>query len=481
MQPIRGGVRLRFLALGAAIAVALAACGGSSSSNKGSGAPGGGSSNLPSCPVHALDNVTTPVTITVWHSMTRALLDTLTTLTKQYNASQHKVIVKLVNQTSYTDTLTQFQAGLATHNLPDVMQGEDVALQKMIDTQAVLPAQACVNADNYPTTDFVQRTLKYYTVGGVLYPMPFNVSNPVLYYDKSAFKAAGLDPNKPPTTLDEVRADAQAIVNKHVEPYGIAFHIDSWFLEHWLALGNQTFVDNDNGRTKRATSVTFGGSAGLDIFNWLAQMQKDHLLLSTGSNPSSIDHYLAVANKHAAMTIDTTAALGTISQVLGSGQFSDVDLGVGPMPSPSGTGGGGVLVGGGAMYIVKQSSPEKQAAAWDYLKFLDSPQSQATWAAGTGYVPIRKSATTLEPLVTWWTTHPYYKVAYDQLVMGPETPATAGPVIGDYGSKGVGVRGAVIDAMDSMLTDHTPPATALQNAVKNANQAIETYNQRIGD
>jgi sn-glycerol 3-phosphate transport system substrate-binding protein len=208
-------------------------------------------------------------------------------------------------------------------------------------------------------------------------------------------------------------------------------------------------------------------------------MQKSKLLLSTGSNPSSIDHFLAIGNKRAAMTIDTTAALGTISQVLGSGQFSDVSLGVGPLPGP--TGQGGVLVGGGAMYISKASSPEKQAAAWDYLKFLDSPQSQSTWSAGTGYVPIRKSATTLQPLASWWQQHPYYRVAYDQLLAGVENAATAGPVIGNYGSKGVGVRGAVIDAMDALLgPSHAPPATALQNAVKNANAAITDYNQRIG-
>src|SRR5690242_19055196 len=120
MQSVRAGFRLRALALGAAMAVALAACGGSSGGSKnGAGAPGGGTSNLPNCPVHALDNVTAPVTITVWHSMTRALLDTITKLTNQYNASQHKVHVKIVNQTGYTDTLTQYQAGLATHNLPD--------------------------------------------------------------------------------------------------------------------------------------------------------------------------------------------------------------------------------------------------------------------------------------------------------------------------------------------------------------------------
>src|SRR5690348_13684890 len=102
MRPVRSGFQLRVLALAAAAAVVLAACGGSSGGSKSGGnAPGGGSSNLPNCPVHALDNVTAPVTITVWHSMTRALLDTITKLTNQYNASQHKVHVKLVNQTSY--------------------------------------------------------------------------------------------------------------------------------------------------------------------------------------------------------------------------------------------------------------------------------------------------------------------------------------------------------------------------------------------
>jgi hypothetical protein len=95
-------------------------------------------------------------------------------------------------------------------------------------------------------------------------------------------------------------------------------------------------------------------------------------------------------------------------------------------------------------------------------------------------VPIRKSATTLEPLKSWWAQHPYYRVAYDQLITGVENSATAGPVIGNYGSKGVGVRGAVIDAMDSLLTNHTPPATAMDSAVKNANAAIADYNQRIG-
>ena len=87
------------------------------------------------------------------------------------------------------------------------------------------------------------------------------------------------------------------------------------------------------------------------------------------------------------MTIDTSAALGTISQVLGEGQFAAVELGVGPMPGPDSPD-GGVLVGGAALYIVNQSAPEKQAAAYEFAKCLNEPQQQAEWAAATGYVPI---------------------------------------------------------------------------------------------
>ena len=74
----------------------------------------------------------------------------------------------------------------------------------MIDSASVLPAQACVDADNYDMTDYIERVVDYYTVDNMLWPMPFNVSNPVLYYNKAAFERPASIPNKPPTTLDEI-------------------------------------------------------------------------------------------------------------------------------------------------------------------------------------------------------------------------------------------------------------------------------------
>ncbi|MDQ1521047.1 MAG: sn-glycerol 3-phosphate transport system substrate-binding protein [Actinomycetota bacterium] len=471
--------------LGASVAVlalVVAACGGGGGGSGGgdSASPATKKSTLPACPIGALDKATGRTTITMWHSMSRANGDTLKTLTDKFNASQDKVTVKLVNQTSYPDTKTKYNAALRSGGLPDLAQIAETDLQYMIDTQSVLPAQSCINAEHFDTSDYVKRVLSYYTVGGALWPMPFNVSNPVLYYDKALFTKAGLDPNKPPTTLDELRAASQKIVDSKAAPYGLALKTDAWYLEQWLAKAGVPFVNNGNGRDKRATQVVFGGKQGLDIFTWLHDMVKDKLLVGVGSSESTIDDYLAVANSRAAMTIESSAGLGTISLVLGQGQFAHVKLGVGPMPGPPGN--GGVLVGGAALYITKgkDSTPAKEEAAWRFAKFLTTATSQSAWSAGTGYLPIRESATTMEPLTSRWKQAPYYKIAYDQLLHGAESTATAGPVIGPYGAKGEGVRGAVIDALDTVITGGKPAAPALQQAVDQSNKAIADYNQRIG-
>jgi sn-glycerol 3-phosphate transport system substrate-binding protein len=428
------------------------------------------------CPVAALKKATTPVDITFWHSMNRANEEALQALTDQFNSSQSDVKVTLVNQTSYKDTLTKYTAGLSTGDLPDLVQIEDTGLQQMIDTQSILPAAACVKADKYDTSDFVKRVTDYYTVQGTLWPMPFNVSNPIFYYDKNAFEKAGLDPDKPPSTLDEIKADAQKLVSSGASSKaGFGLKTDPWYLEQWLAKAGDPYVNNSNGRKARATAVAFDTKAGQEIFSWMSDMVSSGLAeVNKNEGTAEFDNLLGIGNGTHAMTIDSSASLGTVEQVLGGGQYPDVKLGVGPMPGPVGK--GGVLVGGAALYIVNKSAPEKQAAAWEFAKFLNEPESQAQWAAATGYVPDRESATKLPAVQDLWAKSPGYKVAYDQLVTGVNNVATSGPVIGDY----QGVRDAVVTAEQSMFTQNVKAKAALKAAKQNANAAMEEYNSRIG-
>lgn len=466
-------IRIPALAIAAALAAALVVPAATAGASGRAAVPAAASAK---CPLGALKKASQPVEITFWHSMPRANEETLQTLTDQYNSSQSAVKVTLVNQTTYNDTLTKYVAGLSTGDLPDLVQIEDTALQQMIDTQSVLPAQACVKADKYDTSDHVQRVLDYYTVEGTLWPMPFNVSNPIFFYNKKAFTKAGLDPDKPPTTLEEITAAAEKLKSTGaVSKAGFGLKTDPWYLEQWLAKAGRPYVNNGNGRKARATAVQFDTKEGLEIFTWMSDMVSSGLaVVNSNEGTPQYDNLLGIGNGNLAMTIDSSATLGTISSVLSGGGYPDVELGVGPMPGP--TGKGGVLVGGAALYISNKSDPAKQAAAWDFSKFLNTAESQATWAAGTGYVPVVEAATELPAVQELWAKDPGYKVAYDQLLTGVENVATAGPVIGAY----KGVRDAVIAAEKSMFTQGVKPKAAMKAARSKANAAIEEYNTRVG-
>jgi sn-glycerol 3-phosphate transport system substrate-binding protein len=427
------------------------------------------------CPVSALKSATGVTTITVWNSMPRDNQTTLEALTNAYNASQTKVHVNLIQQPTYDATYQKYVAGLTTGDLPDIAQLEDNQLQSVIDSGGAIPAGACAKADKYSFSDFVQRVPAYYTVGGTLWAMPFNVSNPVFYYDKHDFTTAGLDPNSPPKTLADVLADAKKLKAAGIQT-PLQFKEDSWYFEQWISGADKTYVNNGNGRQKRATKALFNSPDGKKVFKWLGDLQAAGVV--QGTDKDQFDNLLAIGNGNASMTIDTSAALGTVYSVLGSGGASDkqLDIGVAPLPQIS-AGKGGVTVAGAGMYIMKKSTPAKQAAAWDYLKYLDLPASQATWSVGTGYIPIRLSAVKDPKVQAQWVKYPGYKVAYDQLVAGRSTQATAGPVIGPYAAE----RVTIINAYQSIFGAKGNPLAALKSAAAKSNQLIADYNSRVAN
>ena len=176
------------------------------------------------------------------------------------------------------------------------------------------------------------------------------------------------------------------------------------------------------------------------------------------------------------MTIETSAALGTVTKLLGSGQYANVKLGIGAFPVYSASVKGGVEPGGSGVYISDKSSALHQAAAWDYLSYLCNTQSQATWAAGTGYIPVRKSSAQTATVQHLWATNPGYKVAYNEINNGANTPATSGSVIGPYAD----VRTDVLNAEISMYTGGVSPSNAVKTAQTNVNNTISSYNSRLG-
>ena len=309
---------------------------------------------LPPCPVDALDAAGGPVEIQFWHAMNDQLKTTLEQLTQQYNAAQQRVKVTLVANGGYDDNFDKYRTA-SPGDRPALVQLPEYQVQTMVDSKTVLPVQSCVNAAGFDLGQLLERATAYYSVDGALQAMPFNVSNPILYYNKEAFRKAGLDPEKPPTTLEELRAMSEQLVSSGAATYGLAFDTSpdgggGWFVEQWFAKAGELFADGDNGRTTRATRVLFDNPTGVELLTYIQELEADGLAVSVGRNQSAIDVLLKLVDPQqpAAMGLNSSAAL--TGAIIAVPQYPGVELGVGPMPGPRGD--GGVLVGGAALWMV---------------------------------------------------------------------------------------------------------------------------------
>jgi sn-glycerol 3-phosphate transport system substrate-binding protein len=435
--------------------------------------------SLPPCPVGALAGVTSPVEITLWHGFNSDNEKMLARLTDRYNAMQKKVHVTLQNQGGLKQTIEKYNQS-SQDSRPEMVSLPEYVVQQMADSGSVIPVGACIEADHLDMSPFVPRVLLAYETGGVQWSMPFNVSDPVLYYNKTMFEKARLDPNVSPVSLEQLRATSQKLVSSGAAGYGIALDsgADSgggWFLEQWFARLNEPYADNGNGRKAPATKVLFDGRTGVVLMTDVQSLIEDGLAVDVGDNPDGKDTLLKLADpaKPAAMTIASSAAIGLVINLLDGGLvpgLTSAQLGVGPMPGPGPV--ASTIVGGASLYIVAGKGDAKAAAAWDFIKYLTSAQIQSDWASATGYVPIRQDALALNPLKRTYIRDPRFKVPYNQLVAGKDDLTAVGPVLGPLPQVRTVTAGAVAAIMGGADVQ-----SSLTAAARQADALIAQYNR----
>ena len=441
-------------------------------------------SKFPACPTDALASVTSPVNITVWHAMSGDILKTgFEKLVADYNASQTKVKVNIVGQGGYEDVIDKYLQS-SQGSLPDVAQMPEYMVQSIVDTKTAVPTAACIQSSGFDTSAFIPGALRAYSTGGVQWSMPFNVSDPVLFYNKKAFAKAGLDPNKPPASIAEIRSDSEQLIKSGASKFGLA--VDSgfdsgggWYIEQWFAQLGKFYADNDNGRTARATKVLYDDPVGVDLLTQLQTMIKDGLAVDVGDNSGAgYDNLLKMADtsEPAAMTIATSASLGSVIEILKGGQFpaiSSDDVGVAPMPGPDGA--KGAIVGGASLWITNSGNPQKIAAAWDFVKYMVGAQQQSDWSSLTGYIAVRNDARTLDPLKTTLANDPRFAVALDQLNLIADAPTSAGPILGPLRE----VRTVTAQGV-AQIFKGADVQKSLTEAAAKADALIADYNTRNG-
>jgi sn-glycerol 3-phosphate transport system substrate-binding protein len=442
------------------------------------GACGGGEKGTPTAKTPGASPPAGPVSIDLWHSEVGSNVETLNRLVDQFNASQDEVTVRASFQGAYNEAAAKLIASLDTGQVPAVVLLNESQTQRMIDSGAVAPAQQFIEREHYDLSDIDEKAVQYYTVKDELWALPFAGEMPLMYYNKVVFREVGLDPEKPPQDLEELRQYSEKLLKRdasgNVVRSGIAIDIHGW-LSTVLTEHGDLWVDESNGHEGRATKVLFDNDTGRWFFQWWHDMVEEGLAFNVGRNPNYVDNFLAMASGRAAMTFSYAGALRSVIDALEKG-VEGVEIGVSQVPGvPGGKGLNSFSVY--ALWIMNQRPEQEQEAAWKFIKWLAEPEQQAEWFAGTGYLPVSLSAVDLPAAQDLVASYPLFQVPLDLYHNTPATPATAGAILGPADQ----VAEFTYTAMEEMLVGGKDPAQALEDAAAKADQTIAEYNRRVGD
>lgn len=484
----------RWAALVMVVALLVAACGGGSEER--SSADGADPAAV--CPVDALDDSTEPVHIEVWHSFIALPGRVLDDLVEEYNASQDRVVVSAENQgITPTELHRKIDQALPDRSLPAIVVPDDTKTRFIADSGMFVPASACFEADEAGQAtfdDLLPIATASYTLDGELWPASFSTFTSLVYYNRAHFQAAGLDPDIPPRTITEMIDFARRIKAANLPGVDrpLVIKAQSFVFEWWLSGAGQELVDHDNGRDGGlATRSSFDNEVTRAILTQLQEAKAEGLLDVVPGSEGQADHLLAMASQQSSMVVESSAAASTIAGViegtisaedlsaelgvdLPAGLQLELDIGAGPYPGVEAPGRG--QIGGNVWYLSNTVSDREKAAAWDFLKFLNSMPSQLRWAVDGSVSPVLQSAADQPELHEAWDASlagRWAKMSYE--VLTNVDTSFPGPVIGPYDE----VRHAVERCLDQVLLDDQPVGPAVEEADRAITASLERYAQDV--
>ena len=209
--------------------------------------------------------------------------------------------------------------------------------------------------------------------------MPFNSSTAILYYNRTIFKKAGLDPTKPPTTYEQIEKAAKACVASGATKIGFTTAWPSWTLvENAHAWHDQPFSDMDNGFKGMPTRLRINGDFGVKMWTMLARWQKEGIYTYSGRTSKGDQ---PIVNGEAAIGLASTALVGTLTRT------AKFDWGTGNLPRMAGYPQGNSIIGGATLWVMKGKKAEEYKGVAAFLEFLDEARAAGLVARGDGLSP----------------------------------------------------------------------------------------------
>ena len=402
-----------------------------------------------------------------WHSMGGALGEWVNDLAKEFNASQKDFKVVPTFKGSYDESMTAAIAAFRAGNAPHVLQVFEVGTATMMASKgAIVPVGEVMSKAGlkFDPSVYVPAVSGYYTApNGQMLSFPFNSSTPVFHYNKDAFKAAGLDPEKPPTTWPEVALTAAKLkAAGHKCPFTTSWI--SWTqLESFSAWHNVLYATKNNGFGGTDTRLVFNSPLHVRHIENLANMAKTGLFVYKGRNNAADATFVS---GECAMVTASSALSGSVKR---NSKFA---AGIGTLPyypdvqgAPQNT-----VIGGASLWVMSGKKPQEYKGIGQFFNFLSQPEVAAKSHQRTGYLPVTKASFELTDKSGFYKQNPGYDVSVNQMVR-KTTDKSRGVRLGNF----VQIRTIIDEELEGVWRGAKQPKEALDAAVKRGNEQLERF------
>jgi sn-glycerol 3-phosphate transport system substrate-binding protein len=412
------------------------------------------------------------VVIDFWHAFGGGRQLLIERMVDDFNYTHPDIFVQVEFKGSYRDTLNAAILAAQQEDAPHLVQIFEIGSQLAIDSGIFVPIEDFVQGPEFQPDDYIEGVANYYNIDGKFNSMPWNSSNPILYYNKDIFSAAGLDPEAPPETFEEMLEVCEAIVSSGAAKNCVSWPLHGWFFEQWMANMGAELADNGNGREARATEVYLTGDAAKTIMNWWKEMYDKGYYAYSGKLEDWDGADAIFVSGQAAMEITSTS---DVVQRQNDAAANGFELGTSYLPYPADSERQGVVVGGASIWLTGEHPDEEMQAAKDFVIWFTNTENAIRWHKATGYFPIRKSSVDALEVQNWFELNPAYTAAFDQLLSTKPTRATQGALIGAFPE----VRTIIEQAVEKVLAGEATVDEALEAAKVEADKAVEDYNKAV--
>ncbi len=407
------------------------------------------------------------VEIQWWHAMGGALGEWVNDLAKGFNASQKDYKVVPTFKGSYPETLTAGIAAYRSGTAPAILQVFEVGTATMMASKGAIKPVGEVMKESglkFDPSAYISAVAGYYTApNGQMLSLPFNSSTTIFYFNKDAFKAAGLDPDRAPSTWPEVAlAAAKLKASGHKCPFTTSWQ--SWTqLESFSAWHNVEYATKRNGFGGLDTRLAFNTPLHVRHIENLANMAKQGLFVYKGRNN----------------TPDATFPSGECAMYTGSsGLYGNVKAnakfayGMAPLPyypdvpgAPQNT-----VIGGASLWVIAGKKAEEYKGVAAFFNYLSSPEVQAASHQRTGYLPITTAAFKLTDSSGFYKQNPGTDVAANQMIR-KTTDKSRGIRLGNF----LQIRTIIDEEMEQVWGGKKSPKEGLDAAVQRGNEQLEKF------